>query len=76
MTDKGERFIVYAPRSLANPEDLRQYPAPTEGWSDYRGDFIKYDPKVPELLDSLPVQGEAPKRPYSSVSGVFLTIDI
>ncbi|EJF63806.1 hypothetical protein DICSQDRAFT_179054 [Dichomitus squalens LYAD-421 SS1] len=66
VTDKGERFIVYALRHLANPEELRQYPAPTEGWLDHRGDFIKYDPKVPELLDSLPVQGDIPKRPYSS----------
>ncbi|KAI1793221.1 hypothetical protein LXA43DRAFT_1001426 [Ganoderma leucocontextum] len=64
VTDKDERFIVYAPRSLANPEELKQYPSATDGWLDHRGDFIKYDPKVPELLDSLPVHGEAPKRPY------------
>ncbi|PIL22317.1 hypothetical protein GSI_15005 [Ganoderma sinense ZZ0214-1] len=64
VTDKDERFIVYAPPQLANPEELKQYPSPTDGWLDHHGDFVKYDPKVPELLDSLPVHGAAAKRPY------------
>ena len=71
VTDKGERFIVYAPHHLANPEELKTYPSPTEGWRDHRGDFIKYDGSVPELLDSLPLQGRSPLRPYSSVSCWF-----
>ena len=71
VTDKDERFIVYAPPPLANPEELKQYPSPTDGWLGHRGDFIKYDPKVPELLDSLPVHGAAAKRPYQYVSAVF-----
>ena len=71
VTDKGERFIVYAPPPLANPEELKQYPSPTDGWLDHHRDFIKYDPKVPELLDSLPVHGAAAKRPYQFVSAFF-----
>ncbi|RDX54661.1 hypothetical protein OH76DRAFT_1478925 [Lentinus brumalis] len=66
VTDKGERFIVYAPHHLANPEELKNYPSPTEGWLDHRRHFIKYDPSVPELLDSLPLQGRSPVRPYST----------
>ena len=68
VTDKGERFIVYAPHHLANPEELKYYPSPTEGFLDHNRNFIKYDPSVPELLDSLPLQGRSPARPYSSVS--------
>ena len=71
VTDKDERFIVYAPPPLANPEELKQYPSPTDGWLDHHRDFIKYDPKVPELLDSLPVHGAAAKRPYQFVSAFF-----
>ncbi|RPD65662.1 hypothetical protein L226DRAFT_594088 [Lentinus tigrinus ALCF2SS1-7] len=66
VTDKGERFIVYAPHHLANPEELKNYPAPTEGFMDHHRHFVKYDPSVPELLDSLPLQGKSPVRPYSS----------
>ena len=70
MTERGEKFIVYAPRDAANPDDLRAYPKPTEGFQDHRGEFIKYDPNTPELLDSLPRQGQPPVRPYSEVSDV------
>ncbi|KAM5533121.1 hypothetical protein V8D89_013169 [Ganoderma adspersum] len=74
VTDKDERFIVYAPPPLANPEELKQYPSPTDGWLDHHRDFIKYDPKVPELLDSLPVHGAAAKRPYQFVSAYNILV--
>ncbi|KAI8986758.1 hypothetical protein BD414DRAFT_416020 [Trametes punicea] len=68
IDERGQRFIVYAPRHLANPEELKHYPSPTEGWKDHHGNFMKYDPNVPELLDSLPLHGEPPTRPYQQVS--------
>ncbi|KAL1941747.1 hypothetical protein VTO73DRAFT_6747 [Trametes versicolor] len=64
VNENGERRIVYAPRHLANPEDLKYYPSPTEGWRDHHGNHIRYDPNVPELQDSLPLHGEPPARPY------------
>ncbi|CDO73684.1 hypothetical protein BN946_scf185015.g12 [Trametes cinnabarina] len=60
----GNRFVVYAPRHLANPEELRHYPSPTEGWRDHLGHIIKYDSTVKELDESLPRHGEPPTRPY------------
>ncbi|KAI0646442.1 hypothetical protein C8Q79DRAFT_1010069 [Trametes meyenii] len=75
VTEQGHRYVVYAPRHLANPEDLKHYPSPTEGWKDHNGSFIKYDPVVPELLDSLPLHGEEPSRPYQHfVQYVTVTI--
>ncbi|KAL6305978.1 hypothetical protein BKA93DRAFT_190462 [Sparassis latifolia] len=64
IVEKDRQFIVYAPRSLANPSDLAQYPTPTEGFMDQFGNKIKYDPTVPELSESLPLHGEPPKQPY------------
>ena len=61
-------FIVYAPRAVANPEELAQYPSATEGFKNHRGEFIRYDPQVLELPESLPAHGEPPVRPYDSVS--------
>lgn len=60
----GKKYIVYAPRARANPEELAQYPSPTDGWMDHRGRTIRYDPSVPELPDSLPLHGEPPLKPY------------
>ncbi|OSD08173.1 hypothetical protein PYCCODRAFT_1463401 [Trametes coccinea BRFM310] len=62
----GHRYVVYAPRHLANPEELRNYPSATEGWRDHHGNFIKYDSTVRELPESLPRHGEAPEQPYSN----------
>ncbi|KAI0360532.1 hypothetical protein OH77DRAFT_1470565 [Trametes cingulata] len=64
VSESGERFIVYAPSGAANPPELKHYPSPTEGWRDHHGNFIRYDPNVPELLDSLPLHGQSPRRPY------------
>ena len=63
IDEEGRRFIVYAPRHLANPADLKDYPSPTEGFRDHHGNTLKYDPGVPELMDSLAVHWEAPRRP-------------
>ncbi|KIP09915.1 hypothetical protein PHLGIDRAFT_125906 [Phlebiopsis gigantea 11061_1 CR5-6] len=60
----GKQFIVYAPRNLANPEELAHYPSPTEGWMDHRGHTLRYDPSVHELPESLPSHGEPPVKPY------------
>ncbi|KAI0635308.1 hypothetical protein C8Q77DRAFT_1156615 [Trametes polyzona] len=64
MNEHGERWVVYAPRHLANPEELKGYPSPTEGWMDHRGSRLRYDGSVRELKDSLPHHGEPPLRPY------------
>ncbi|KAI0827082.1 hypothetical protein BC628DRAFT_1418674 [Trametes gibbosa] len=66
VNDRQERYIVYAPQHLANPEDLKHYPSPTDGWQDHLGNFMKYDPGVPELRDSLPVHGLPATRPYKN----------
>ncbi|KAI0732621.1 hypothetical protein C8Q72DRAFT_773879 [Fomitopsis betulina] len=65
--DQNRWCIVYAPREQANPSELGQYPAPTEGFMDHHGNKAKYDPSVPELPVSLPSHGEPPKRPYEEV---------
>ncbi|KAI0071097.1 hypothetical protein K474DRAFT_1669379 [Panus rudis PR-1116 ss-1] len=65
-TGREHMYIVYAPRPLANPPELSQYPAAVEGFLNHEGQFIKYDPNIPELPDSLPLHGEEPKRPYDT----------
>ena len=72
VTDKGKRFIMYAPHDLANPQELKTYPSSTEEWRNHRGDLIKYDGSVLEPLDCLPGQGRSPLRPCSSVSAAFV----
>ncbi|KAI0937531.1 hypothetical protein AcV7_003535 [Taiwanofungus camphoratus] len=62
--ERNGQYIVYAPRTLANPSELVHYPIPTEGFMDHLGNKIKYDPNVPELPQSLPLHGEPPSRPY------------
>ncbi|KAH9941229.1 uncharacterized protein BXZ73DRAFT_75188 [Epithele typhae] len=62
FTEYGEKYVVYAPRALANPSDLKDYPNPIEGWRNHRGETVKYDPNVPELIDS---RGSNPIRPYA-----------
>ena len=64
---RGPQFIVYAPRNLANPEELSHYPSPTEGWMNHRGHTLRYDPSVHELPESLPSHGEPPVKPYEHV---------
>ncbi|CAL1709049.1 unnamed protein product [Somion occarium] len=60
------KYIVYAPRTQANPPELSHYPSPTEGFMDDQGRTVKYDPSIPELPESLPLHGEEPARPYES----------
>lgn len=64
----SEMYIVYAPRALANPPELNDYPSATEGFRNHEGKHVKYDPNIPELPDSLPRHGEEPRYPYESVS--------
>jgi len=64
MTADG--YIVYAPPNQANPEDLRNYPAATEGYRNQYGDFFAYLAARPELPESLPRHGQPPVRPYDS----------
>ncbi|KAK7683150.1 hypothetical protein QCA50_013823 [Cerrena zonata] len=62
----SEMYIVYAPRALANPPELNDYPAATEGFRNHEGKQVKYDPNIAELYESLPHHGEEPVRPYES----------
>ncbi|KAH8097030.1 hypothetical protein BXZ70DRAFT_306155 [Cristinia sonorae] len=62
----SDRFIVYAPSHLANPPELQDYPSPTVGFMNHHGKFVKYDPTIPELPQSLPVHGQPPVQPYES----------
>ena len=64
----SEMYIVYAPRAKANPPELSDYPAATEGFKNHEGKMIKYNPNIPELPESLPRHGEEPLRPYDWVS--------
>ncbi|OCH87767.1 hypothetical protein OBBRIDRAFT_837102 [Obba rivulosa] len=64
LVEHGRQYIVYAPREMANPPDLADYPRPTEGFMDHDGNRLKYDPAIEELPDSLPRHGDPPRRPY------------
>ena len=63
-----DKYVVYAPHNRANPPELEGYPAPTEGYKDHYGNFVKYDPSRRELPESLPRQGLPPVLPYEKVS--------
>jgi len=62
-----DKYVVYAPHNHANPPELEGYPAPTEGYKDHLGNFVKYDPSRCELPESLPRQGLPPVFPYDKV---------
>jgi hypothetical protein len=62
-----DKYVVYAPHNRANPPELEGYPAPTEGYKDHYGNFVKYDPSRTELPESLPRQGLPPVLPYEKV---------
>lgn len=62
-----DKYVVYAPHDRANPRELEGYPAPTEGYKDHYGNFVKYDPARCELPESLPRQGLPPVLPYDKV---------
>ncbi|KAJ7615019.1 hypothetical protein DFH06DRAFT_1484140, partial [Mycena polygramma] len=57
-------FVVYAPVHLAYPEELRDYPAETVGYRDHLGAQVGYLESRPELPESLPRFGQAPRMPY------------
>ncbi|KAI0064794.1 hypothetical protein BV25DRAFT_189242 [Artomyces pyxidatus] len=59
-----DMYVVYAPQDRANPPELANYPAATEGYRDHTGAFLRYEPTRPELAESLPRQGRPPKLPY------------
>jgi hypothetical protein len=63
-----DKYVVYAPQERANPPELENYPAPTDGYVDHHGNFVKYDPMRKELPESLPRQGQPPLLPYDKVS--------
>ncbi|KAF7318221.1 hypothetical protein HMN09_00330500 [Mycena chlorophos] len=56
-------FIVYAPPSIAYPDELADYPAETVGYRDHLGVEIMYMER-PELPESLPRYGQPPLQPY------------
>ncbi|KAJ7749316.1 hypothetical protein DFH07DRAFT_888598 [Mycena maculata] len=56
-------FVVYAPLDRAYPDELRDYPAETVGYRDHLGGEIPYIDR-PELPESLPRFGQAPRQPY------------
>ena len=62
-----DKYVVYAPHDRANPQELKGYPAPSEGFKDHFGNFVKYDPSLRELPESLPRQGLPPVLPYEKV---------
>jgi len=63
-----DKYVVYAPPGHTNPPDLKGYPSPTDGYMDHYGNFLKYDPTLRELPESLPRQGQPPQLPYDKVS--------
>jgi hypothetical protein len=69
-----DKYVVYAPRGRMNPPDLENYPVPTEGYMDHNGNFIKYDPMLRELPESLPrPTGQPPLLPYDKVIKQLIT---
>ena len=63
-----DKYVVYAPPGHTNPPDLKGYPSATDGYMDHYGNFLKYDPTLRELPESLPRQGQPPQLPYDKVS--------
>ncbi|KAH9834478.1 uncharacterized protein C8Q71DRAFT_859473 [Rhodofomes roseus] len=55
--DLSRWCIVYAPRNLASPSELAQYPSPLDGFMNHHGQKVKYDPNVPKLPESLLLHG-------------------
>lgn len=60
-----EGYIVYAPPDKAYPEELKDYPEDGVGYENGFGHIGLFDPKRPELPESLPRHGQSPERPYS-----------
>ncbi|KAG6837481.1 hypothetical protein H0H93_009024 [Arthromyces matolae] len=63
-----EGYLVFVPREKAYPPDLANYPE-----DEYENDFgfrTKFDPKRPELPESLPRRGRSPEIGYDEVGGI------
>ncbi|KAF5380157.1 hypothetical protein D9615_006140 [Tricholomella constricta] len=60
-----EGYIVYAPPDKTYPDDLKDYPEDGVGYENGFGHIGLFDPKRPELPESLPRHGQPPVRPYN-----------
>ncbi|KAG6889661.1 hypothetical protein C0995_015777 [Termitomyces sp. Mi166 len=60
-----EGYLVFAPPELANPAELSTYPE--RDYQDDLGFRVAFDPKRPELPESLPRHGQPPEMPYKDV---------
>ena len=69
-----EGYLVFPPKSMQYPDDLRIYPFENEGYRDHSGLFTAYV-KRPELPQSLRKRGNPPERPYESVSFFFFEVE-
>ncbi|PFH50498.1 hypothetical protein AMATHDRAFT_85722 [Amanita thiersii Skay4041] len=57
-------FIVYPPSDHLYPSELQDYPDEKVGYLDEKGHFLPFSDR-PELPESLPHRGQAPRRPYT-----------
>jgi hypothetical protein len=67
-----EGYLVFPPKSVQYPDELKTYPFENVGYRDHSGLFTAYM-KRPELPQSLRKRGNPPERPYESV-GFFLKL--
>ncbi|KAG5641387.1 hypothetical protein DXG03_005354 [Asterophora parasitica] len=61
-----EGFLVYAPPGETYPPELAAYPEEGNGYKNELGLIGAWDASRPELPESLPKYGMAPKQPYRS----------
>ncbi|KAG5353066.1 hypothetical protein C0989_010689 [Termitomyces sp. Mn162] len=57
-----EGYIVFAPPEQAFPAELSTYPE--RDYQDDLGFRVAFDPRRPELPESLPRRGQPPEKPY------------
>jgi hypothetical protein len=65
-----EGYLVFPPKSMQYPDELKTYPSENEGYLDHSGLYTDYV-RRPELPQSLPKRGNPPERPYDSVRSFF-----
>jgi hypothetical protein len=65
-----EGYLVFPPKSMQYPDELKTYPSENEGYLDHSGLYTDYV-RRPELPQSLPKRGNPPERPYDSVRFFF-----
>ncbi|KAG6875012.1 hypothetical protein C0992_005554 [Termitomyces sp. T32_za158] len=61
----NEGYLVFAPPGQAFPDELSTYPE--RDFQDDLGFRIAFDPKRPELPESLPRHGQPAQKPYKDV---------